>query len=102
MGITAHTIQDLFRQSKTDWLDGARAVAIKLLKNRHTITIEDVLAEYKLPKYLHHNTIGSVFQDDHFMPIGYVPSRRRVSHGRVIRQWTLNEKYIVDGEVDCE
>lgn len=96
------TVPDLFRQTKADWVNGARTVAIRLLRKRHTITIEDVLAEYKFPKYLHRNTIGSVFQDGHFIPVGYVPSRRRVSHGRTIRQWTLNDKYIVEKEGYCE
>ncbi|RYF29596.1 MAG: hypothetical protein EOO17_00840 [Chloroflexi bacterium] len=97
------TVPDLFQQSKTEWLDGARAVAIRLLrKSKHVITIEDVLAEYKFPKYLHRNTIGSVFNDDHFVSVGFTRSRRSVSNGRVIQQWSLSDKYAADSEVDCE
>lgn len=96
----AQTVQDLFRQSKQEWLDGARATARKLLRNNYAITIEDVLEQYKFPKYLHRNTIGSVFKHSDFTTIGFVPSRRTVSHGRYIRQWTLANP--IETEQDCE
>lgn len=96
------TMQDLFQKTKKDWLEGARATAVKMLRKRHTITIEDVLAEYKLPSYLHRNTIGRVFQDNHFVSVGFTRSTRRVSNGRVIQQWALSDKYVVEAEADCE
>lgn len=96
------TMPDLFQQTKADWLDGARATAIRLLRKRHTITIEDVLAEYKFPKYLHRNTIGAVFQEKHFVSVGFIKSNRRVSRGRVIQKWTLSDKYATESEADCE
>lgn len=97
------TVPDLFQQTKTDWIEGARAVAIRLLrKNKPVITIEDVLAEYKFPSYLHHNTIGQVFKDRHFVSVGFTKSTKRSSNGRVIQRWTLSEKYAAEMEADCE
>lgn len=93
-------IQDLFRKSKQEWLDGARTKAINLLRNRTYVTIEDVLEQYPFPKYLHHNTIGSVFKHGDFTPVGYTSSRRAVSHGRTIRQWTMTHP--IELERDCE
>ena len=99
---TPLTVPDLFQQTRAGWIDGARAVAIKKLRNQMKITIEDVLEVYKLPNYLHRNTIGRVFQDDHFVSVGFTRSRRRISNGRVIQQWALSDKYATDTEVDCE
>lgn len=82
------TVNDLFRQSKQDWLEEARQSARKLLSVRYSITIEDVLEVTPLPRYLHHNTIGRVFSNEDFKAIGYTPSRRTAMHGRVVRLWT--------------
>lgn len=96
------TVPDLFQETKKSWLDGARATARRLLKTRSRITIEDVLKEYPLPRYLHHNTIGSVFQDKMFEANGFTISQRPISHGRAIRWWTLNDKYRNESVLDCE
>lgn len=96
------SMPDLFSQTKQAWLEGARSVARKLLNNRYQITIDDVTKEYPLPKYLHKNIIGGVFQNEMFEAIGYTKSRRLVAHGRVVRIWTLNDKYRNQTELDCE
>ncbi len=83
------TVQDLFRVSKREWIDGARKAAKDLLRDNYSITIEDVLEAWPLPGYLHRNTIGSVFKDQDFRSIGFERSIRRVCHGRIIRRWRL-------------
>lgn len=83
------TIRDLFRKSKESWLEDARAAAIKLLKRRPYITIDDVTKEVPLPSYLHKNTVGGVFQTPDFKAVGFTVSTRPVAHGRVIRKWAL-------------
>lgn len=83
------TINDLFKQSKQEWLDEARDTARKIGATKSTFTIEDVLLACPLPKYLHHNTIGSVFKHEDFKSVGFAPSRRPAMHGRVVRKWTL-------------
>lgn len=88
------TVPDLFQRTREQWLNGARKVAYNLLQTRHTVTIEDVLELYPRPKYLHRNTTGSVFKDPWFQPLGYVTSRRTISHGRVIRTWGLSDQFI--------
>ena len=88
-----HTVPDLFQIDKVRWLDGARKVAYDLLKRRSTITIEDVLELYPLPKYLHRNTIGKVFQNEWFQHVGYTSSKRRISHGRTIRLWSISDEF---------
>lgn len=97
-----HTVQDLFKKTKAEWLDGARAVAIKKLRQQHVITIEDILVDYPLPKYLHKNTIGAVFKDNHFVSIGFTRSLRQISNGRVIQRWVLSDRYKVEEVNDCE
>lgn len=96
------TVPDLFQKTKREWIDGARSVAVKLLRKRSSITIEDVLEAYPRPKYLHRNATGSVFHSAEFQPIGYTASRRRLSHGRTIRVWTLADDYAGALENACE
>lgn len=90
------SMQDLFRKSKQEWLDEARAAARRLLMSRYSITIEDVLEVCPRPTYLHRNTTGSVFNDNDFTPVSYAPSRRTVSHGRTVRTWTFHERPYVN------
>lgn len=93
------TINDLFRRTKQDWLEEARDTAEKLLATRRTVTIEDVLEVCPRPKYLHRNVTGSVFQDKRFKPEGFIQSRRTVSHGRIVRTWTLKDQYMTADDV---
>lgn len=95
----AATIPQLFQDTKREWLIGARITAKRLLKTKPRITIEDVLAVYPLPKYLHRNTIGNVFRDRDFQSVGFTKSRRAVSRGRWIMYWTLSYDDVV--EQDC-
>lgn len=95
------TVNDLFQQSKTDWLKEARDTARKLLRTRHHITIEDVLEITPLPKYLHRNTIGAVFNNEDFRAVGYTKSRRTAMHSRTIKMWsnmTVPDADITTGE----
>lgn len=81
------TMNNLFEESKTKWLDEARKAARILILDKGRCTIEDVLEACPRPSYLHRNTTGSVFQSDEFEPLGYTASKRRQSHGRVVRIW---------------
>lgn len=83
------TMSDLFQDTKQRWLDEARQTARKIIATRGKATIEDVLENCPRPTYLHRNVTGSVFQHEDFTALGYEPSRRKVSHGRVIRVWGL-------------
>ena len=96
------TVPDLFQRTREQWLTGARNVAFNLLRTRHTVTIEDVLELYPRPKYLHRNTTGTVFKDERFQPIGYTTSRRTISHGRVIRLWTVSDAFAEKLTIDFE
>lgn len=98
-----NTMQDLFNMSREEWLDGARVKARGLLRFRRTITSEDVTSLWPLPKYLHRNTIGSIFKDSSmFHPVGYTKALRPTSHGRVICLWAINDNYEDVVEEDCE
>ena len=96
------TVQDLFNLSRSQWIEGARTVAKRLLKNAHQITIEDVLHEFPRPQYIHKNTTGSVFQDEAFVIAGYTKAKKRSSNGRAIGLWTLSDNYLHKLERDCE
>lgn len=95
------TMQDLFSITRDDWLEGARVTARRLLRERMKITIEDVLDVFPRPKYLHRNITGSVFQHEAFQAIGYTNAKKPSSNGRVIRFWSLSDKY-ANEIVDCD
>jgi hypothetical protein len=80
---------DLFASSKTEWLDKAREMARELLKRREYITSEDVTELCPLPRYLHRNTIGGIFQHSDFQMVGVALAKRPSSNGRLIRKWSL-------------
>lgn len=81
------TIDGLFQEQKTEWLEEARRTAHDLLKHRESITINDVLRQVPLPSFLHKNTIGSVFNKE-FRLVGYVKSNKPSARGRAIGIWT--------------
>lgn len=83
------TKQDIFKDAKAAWLDNARATARKLLERRDYITSEDVTAVCPLPKDLHRNTIGGIFQHSDFQMVGVTTARRPAAHNRLIRKWAL-------------
>lgn len=90
------TVPELFQKTKEDWLLQARKVAQELLYERDHITIMDVLQVCPFPDYLGRkarNTIGNVFKDTIFRPIGYTVATTPASHAHVIRIWTLAEEY---------
>lgn len=89
--MTSNAMHNLFALGADEWLERARHDARKLLKNRNSITIEDVLDICPKPEYLHKNTVGSVFNRD-FVPIGFIKSKRLVSRGRWIRTWKLRDE----------
>lgn len=85
--------KDLFKQERLNWLDDARAAVRKLLERQLVCTVEDVLAACPLPKYLHRNTIGRVFNTEDFIAVGWRKSRRRSMNGRQVRLWMLKEQF---------
>mgnify|MGYP003333838865 CR=1 FL=1 len=86
------TMADLFQDTKQRWLDEARQTARKIIATTGKATIEDVLEQCPRPTYLHRNVTGSVFQHEDFEPVGFTASRRKVSHGRVVRVWQLKHE----------
>lgn len=80
---------DLFRQSKTAWMEEARREARRLLAHREYITSEDVTAICPLPRYLHPNITGGVFKHTDFQMVGVTLARRPSSNKRLIRKWAL-------------
>lgn len=88
----ARTVNDMFKAEKIKWLEEARATARHILEHQKFITIEDVLKQKPLPKFLHHNTIGGVFRTLDFECVGWGRSTRLEMNGRYIRQWKLRDK----------
>ncbi len=84
-------VQDLFKKQKQAWLESARSTAKKLLRNRLSITVEDVLERCPRPSYIHRNTTGMIFHDKDFKAVGWMSSRRPAMNGRPVRVWRLAE-----------
>lgn len=85
---------DLFRSMKQEWLMGARATAHQLLKHREYITAEDVTVLCPLPKYLHVNLIGRLFQDEAFQVVGVTTARLPKARGHLLRKWALKTPHL--------
>ena len=83
------TVKDLFYREREAWLTQARLIAIKLLKKKRTITVEDVLKRHERPDYVHRNTVGQIFRTKDFRPCGWSPSKRPAMNGRQVRVWRL-------------
>lgn len=66
-------------------LDMARDAAIKIAAEKGEVTIDDV-REY-LPKLEYGNWAGSVFKGPEWVCVGFIPSRHKNSHARIIRVW---------------
>lgn len=96
------SLNSLFVQGKESWLDNARHTARKIIANRGTCTIEDVLEQCPRPSYLHRNTTGQVFKSPEFVPVGFASSRRNISNGRAIRVWRLKPGYVIPKDGDFE
>ena len=86
------TAKDIFKEEKIKWLEEARATARHILEHQKFITIEDVLKQKPLPKFLHYNTIGGVFRTLDFECVGWGRSTRLEMNGRYIRRWKLRDK----------
>nr|DAX51180.1 MAG TPA: hypothetical protein [Caudoviricetes sp.] len=88
----ARTENNILREEKVKGLEGARATPRHILEHQKFITIEDVLKQKPLPKFLHHNTIGGVFRTLDFECVGWGRSTRLEMNGRYIRRWKLRDK----------
>lgn len=85
--------QDIFKKTREDYILSAQKAAQDLLMRQDTITSEDVTKVRPLPKYLHHNTVGRIFQNPIFKAVGYTVARRPEARGHVIRIWSLNNSF---------
>lgn len=86
------TVKDLFKGERSAWLENARAAAVKLAKEKPSITIEDVLKVCERPQYVHRNTTGLVFANNkNFKHVGWAPSTRPEMNGRYVRRWMLKK-----------
>lgn len=84
---------DIFGSSREEYIEQAQKIARDLLLKRDTITIEDVTKLCPLPRYLHRNTLGRVFQNQIFKSVGYTTAKRVAARGHVIRVWTLRPEF---------
>lgn len=79
---------DFYTEQKAQWLDEARWAMKKLLEKQPYVTSDDVHNVCPLPKNLHRNTLGAVFNNE-FRSIGFQKSKREAAKGRWIQQWRL-------------
>lgn len=72
-------------------LELARQIARDLALRHGTVTADDVRVVYERwhPSTPMGNAWGSLFNDGHFIPDGFVPSTQPSRHGAIIRQWRL-------------
>jgi hypothetical protein len=73
------------------WLQKARLEAMMIVRQRKTVTINDVRKVIKLPEDFSPNTWGAVFKCKDFKAIGYEKANHPEAHARVIRIYTLKE-----------
>lgn len=83
-----YNIQDMFQDSREQWLLECRKTARELLKTNDSITIEDVTKIMPRPTFLHRNLAGRVFNDE-FEAIGFSKALHKEAKGRWIRTWRM-------------
>ena len=89
------TTKSLFDVTAKMWLEQARRIAERKLRatdNVFAITVEDVMEDFPLPKYLSRNTIGQIFHDRRFRPFGTTVAKHWAARNHIIRTWILNEE----------
>lgn len=79
---------DIFKEEKERWLTEARQTARELLRDKESVTIDDVIDLCPRPKYLHRNTNGAVFNRD-FESVGFTKAVHPAAKGRWIQMWKL-------------
>jgi hypothetical protein len=77
------------KETQTQYIDDARAVARKLLNNRAYVTTDDVWAHCPPPRFINSKIMGQIFRSPDFKSIGWTRTRRASSHGRAIQMFTL-------------
>jgi len=73
------------------WLQKARLEAMMIVRQRKTVTINDLREVIELPKDFSPNTWGAVFKCKDFKAIGYEKATHPEAHARAIRIYTLTE-----------
>jgi hypothetical protein len=85
-------VMELFRQSRQDYLEQAREVAIRLCRENGSATVDEVRKELPIPSYIKPSVMSGVFIYKYFTPIRYEKSTRAVCGFRPIVRWKLREE----------
>jgi len=81
-------------ETKTNYLDEARATAKRLLRSRMSVTTDDIWEHFPPPKIVNAKIMGQVFRHPDFKATGqFVATRRASSHGRYIQKFELKNSY---------
>lgn len=83
---------DLFKEHRSQYLEEAREKAEQIARQEGYVTVDMLRAVHPLPKNIDGRVYGAVFKDKRFVSIGWVKSTRRISHGRPIQKFVLNEE----------
>lgn len=79
-----------YEQGKVNYLEDARAVAKRLLRDRTSITTDDIWQHCPPPKFLNTKIMGQIFRGGQFEQTGqWEKSRRPTSHGRAVFHYRL-------------
>jgi len=76
---------------KREWIDQARAFAIRIATNRGKVTINDVRNHITLPPGVHPNTWGAVLKCRELQPIGFDQAHHPAAHARLVRVYQLKK-----------
>lgn len=80
---------DLFKVQRREFLEYCRWVAVRIMRNKPYITIDDVRAEVPLPLNIDGRVYGGVFNSDEFVKVDSTATKRKTSHGRPVSVWRL-------------
>lgn len=87
--LKAEGIQKVKRNAD-GWVQKARQKAIEHARIYGTVTSDDVHQICPMPKELHVNSMGAVFNTSELKLIRYEKSQREKSHSRVIGRYEVN------------
>ena len=80
---------DQLEAYRQPYIKEARAAALKLLREREYITIEDVRDVCPPPADIDPRVMGAVFKGEDFESVGWVASKRPIAHKRPIQRFRL-------------
>jgi len=84
----------LFEKNRRAYVEYARRQARHLIYKHGSVTVDDLrdFIEDSIPAWMSRKFLGAVLAGKEFIPVGFTKTKRKSSHGRLIRIFKLRRK----------